>query len=177
MKTKYFLFIFLLCFFFSCAEEDNMVISNEMLTESSLQMEQAKIAIYAMGLDTTFISEWDRYYVVEEDILVCKDSVNLSRTLTRQYKTTYHVANFQTITIGVDNTIASNTNWREAVQEVIVLYNKYTGLKFVYTEDDPDIKISKKYISGTNVCASGVFPSSSRKPGEAIIINSNFLKI
>ena len=67
MKTKYFLFIFLLCFFFSCAEEDNMVISNEMLTESSLQMEQAKIAIYAMGLDTTFISEWDRYYVVEED--------------------------------------------------------------------------------------------------------------
>ena len=132
MKTKYFLFIFLLCFFFSCAEEDNMVISNEMLTESSLQMEQAKIAIYAMGLDTTFISEWDRYYVVEEDILVCKDSVNLSRTLTRQYKTTYHVDNFQTITIGVDNTIASNTNWREAVQEVIVLYNKYTGLKFVY---------------------------------------------
>ena len=87
MKTKYFLFIFLLCFFFSCAEEDNMVISNEMLTESSLQMEQAKIAIYAMGLDTTFISEWDRYYVVEEDILVCKDSVNLSRTLTRQ---SYH---------------------------------------------------------------------------------------
>lgn len=128
MKTRYFLFVFLLCFFFSCAEEDNMVISNEMLTESSLQMEQAKIAIYAMGLDTTFISEWDRYYVVEEDILVCKDSVNLSRTLTRQYKTTYHVANFQTITIGVDNTIASNTNWREAVQEVIVLYNKYTGL-------------------------------------------------
>ena len=121
MKTRYFLFVFLLCFFFSCAEEDNMVISNEMLTESSLQMEQAKIAIYAMGLDTTFISEWDRYYVVEEDILVCKDSVNLSRTLTRQYKTTYHVANFQTITIGVDNTIASNTNWREAVQEVIVL--------------------------------------------------------
>ena len=86
MKTRYFLFVFLLCFFFSCAEEDNMVISNEMLTESSLQMEQAKIAIYAMGLDTTFISEWDRYYVVEEDILVCKDSVNLSRTLTRQYK-------------------------------------------------------------------------------------------
>ena len=70
MKTRYFLFVFLLCFFFSCAEEDNMVISNEMLTESSLQMEQAKIAIYAMGLDTTFISEWDRYYVVEEDILV-----------------------------------------------------------------------------------------------------------
>ena len=99
MKTKYFLFIFLLCFFFSCAEEDNMVISNEMLTESSLQMEQAKIAIYAMGLDTTFISEWDRYYVVEEDILVCKDSVNLSRTLTRQYKTTYHVDNFLLVLI------------------------------------------------------------------------------
>jgi len=151
MKTRYFLFVFLLCFFFSCAEEDNMVISNEMLTESSLQMEQAKIAIYAMGLDTTFISEWDRYYVVEEDILVCKDSVNLSRTLTRQYKTTYHVANFQTITIGVDNTIASNTNWREAVQEVIVLYNKYTGLKFVYTEDDPDIKIICEKIIGNGV--------------------------
>ena len=55
MKTRYFLSVFLLCFFFSCAEEDNMVISNEMLTESSLQMEQAKIAIYAMGLDLSLI--------------------------------------------------------------------------------------------------------------------------
>lgn len=175
MKTRYFFSIFMvLFFFFSCNEENEMIISDATLINPTLKFEEAKLAINAMGLDTTFISEWDNYYVVEGDILICKDSLNCSKATTRQYRTTYYADNFQAITIGADNTIAQNTNWREAIKEVIYLYNKYTGLRFTYSENNPDIKVFKGYIAGSNVCGSGVFPSSSNKPGNAIIINSYF---
>lgn len=173
MKIKYFFPILMLVpFFYSCSEDEGMITKDRAIGDSTRNLEQAKLAIYAMGLDTTFISEWGNYYVVEEDILVCKDSINLSTT--RQYRTTYYVANSQVITIGVDNTISQSTNWREAVKEAISLYNEYTGITFRYSENNPDIKISKSYISKIDACASGVFPSSSRKPGNVIFINSNF---
>lgn len=112
MKTKYlFLILIVLSFFFSCSQEDGIVIVEEPFKDSALELEQAKLAIYAMGLDTTFMVEWNNYYIVEEDILLCKDSINL--TSTRQYHATYYVDNYQTITVGVDNTIAQSTNWRE----------------------------------------------------------------
>lgn len=70
-----------------------------------------------MGFDSAFVTEWDNYYIVEEDILICKDSLNIVST--RQYRTNNYVDNLQSLTIGVDNTIAQSTNWREAVKEVV----------------------------------------------------------
>ena len=81
MKTKYlFLILIVLSFFFSCSQEDGIVIVDEPFKDSALELEQAKLAIYAMGLDTTFMVEWNNYYIVEEDILLCKDSINLTST-------------------------------------------------------------------------------------------------
>ena len=95
-----------------------------------------------MGFDSAFVTEWDNYYIVEEDILICKDSLNIVST--RQYRTNNYVDNLQSLTIGVDNTIAQSTNWREAVKEVVRLYNDYTGLTISYSEYNPDVKITKK---------------------------------
>lgn len=174
MKTKYlFLILIVLSFFFSCSQEDGIVIVEEPFKDSALELEQAKLAIYAMGLDTTFMVEWNNYYIVEEDILLCKDSINL--TSTRQYHATYYVDNYQTITVGVDNTIAQSTNWREATKEAIDVYNKYTGLRFVYNEYNPQIKISKSNLYNAIACAQGEFPLSG-KPGSKIIINDSFYK-
>ena len=174
MKIKYFFSIFMLPFFFSCNKEDKMVIGDGALTKSSLQFEEAKLAIYAMNLDTTFMSEWNNYYIVEEDILICKDSIN--RATTRQYRANYYVDNLQTITIGVDNTISMNSEWRDIVKSALYIYNENTGLKFVYSESNPIIRITKAAIEHTNVCAAGEFPTSSRRPGSVIIINSNFFE-
>lgn len=173
MKSKYlFLILIVLSFFFSCSQEDELVIPEKPFENSALELEQAKLAIYAMGFDSAFVTEWDNYYIVEEDILICKDSLNIVST--RQYRTNNYVDNLQSLTIGVDNTIAQSTNWREAVKEVVRLYNDYTGLTISYSEYNPDVKITKKNISGTDVCAMGVFPSSSKKPGKEIFINSSF---
>lgn len=171
MKARNFYIILMgLFFFFSCNEEERMINNDD----SSLQFEQAKLAIHAMGLDTAFISEWDNYYVVEGDILICKDSLNCPKASTRQYRTTYYASNLQTITIGVNNTISQNTNWREAVRAVVKIYNEYTGLTFVYSEVNPTITISKGYNPDLQACANGTFPTSPGRPGSAIIINTNF---
>ena len=159
MKSKYlFLILIVLSFFFSCSQEDELVIPEKPFENSALELEQAKLAIYAMGFDSAFVTEWDNYYIVEEDILICKDSLNIVST--RQYRTNNYVDNLQSLTIGVDNTIAQSTNWREAVKEVVRLYNDYTGLTISYSEYNPDVKITKKNISGTDVCVSTQFRAS-----------------
>lgn len=176
MKTRYFFSIFMVLFlFFSCTEENEMINSDGTLVSSTLKFEEAKLAINAMGLDTTFISEWDNYYVVEGDILICKDSVDLSRPITRQYITNYSASDSEIIYIGVDNTIAQNTNWREAVQEVIRLYNENTGLQLRYRETSPTINITKGKISDVEACAAGTFPTYFGKPGNKVVINTNFI--
>ena len=95
MKTKYFFFIIMSLFILSsCNEEDKVLISNKMSVNALLQLEQAKLTIYAMGFDTTSISEWGNYYVVEGDILIYKDSVNPTKIKTRQYRTNFYVNSF-----------------------------------------------------------------------------------
>ncbi len=167
------LFIVLLMFY-SCNEEFNVLVSKDINTNLSLEFEQAKLTIKSMGLDTAFISEWNNYYVVEGDILICKDSIKLSKASTRQYRTNYYASDSQIIYVGVDNTIAQNTDWREATQEVISEYNKNTGLQLRYRETSPSITITKGKIQEIDCCATGTFPTSYGKPGNKIVINTNF---
>lgn len=50
MKSKYlFLILIVLSFFFSCSQEDELVIPEKPFENSALELEQAKLAIYAMG--------------------------------------------------------------------------------------------------------------------------------
>lgn len=175
MKANFYSSLYIvLLMFYSCNEELNMLVSKDINTNLSLEFEQAKLTIKSMGLDTTFISEWNNYYVVEGDILICKDSINLSKASTRQYRTNYYASDSQIIYVGVDNTIAQNTDWREAIQEVITEYNKNTGLQLRYRETSPTITITKGRIQEIDYCAAGTFPTSYGKPGNKIVINTNF---
>lgn len=140
-------------------------------------LEQAKKRIFSMGLDTTDMVEIDGYYVVENDILINKDS--LSNALqTRQYHATYTVATGQVVTIGVnDNNLLSN--WGTALSDVAYIYSNNTGLtiKFMGYDPNADIVISKESLSYSNVCAEGEFPvNNSGKPGNRVRINSTFYK-
>lgn len=149
---------------------------NAEANELSNSFDKAKHAIYAMGLDTVGICEFEGYYVVENDILINKIEL-LNKSLTRQYHTTNEVSNNQVITVGVDNTITTASGWIAAIREVLNIYNQYTGLHLIYVESvNPTIRISKKPIGTIFTCAQGEFPTKVGMPGAQIYINTQFWK-
>lgn len=165
--------IVILFFAFSSCSKDSIIESVDNIDSISM-LEKAKVKILSMGLDTTDIEEWGNFYVVEQDILINKDSLFIS-PMTRQYHTTYTVNNGQTITINVDNTITASSGWIEAIKEVISIYNEYTGLYLLYTESAAaTITISKKAVGTNRTCAQGQFPFASGKPGTHLYINTQF---
>lgn len=172
---SYFLFSVSLIAVSSCSDDATEGIVDNSINNTESVLEQAKNRILSMGLDTTDMIEIDGYYVVENDILINKDSLfNVPQT--RQYSATFFVSNLQTITIGVDNTISMSSGWIEAIKSVVDIYNEYTGLKFVYSEYNPTIRVSKKDFGDYRdlVCAQGEFPTSSRRPGSNVYINTRF---
>lgn len=171
----YFLFSVSLIAVSSCSDDVTEGIVDNPINNTESVLEQAKNRILSMGLDTTDMIEIDGYYVVENDILINKDSL-FSVPQTRQYSATHFVSNLQTITIGVDNTISTSSGWIEAIKSVVDIYNEYTGLKFVYSEYNPTIRVSKKDFGDYRdlVCAQGEFPTSSRRPGSNVYINTGF---
>ncbi len=175
-KIFYSIFIIILSVtIHSCSDDATDGIVNNSINNTESLLEQAKNRILSMGLDTTDMIEIDGYYVVENDILINKDSL-FRVPLTRQYSATNYVSNKQTITIGVDNTISASSGWIEAIKSVVDIYNEYTGLKFVYSEYNPTIRVSKKDFGDYRdlVCAQGEFPTSSRRPGSNVYINTGF---
>lgn len=166
---------------YSCTSEDSYIDFLSSTYTTDMAFEQAKNTIFAMGLDTTDIVEKGGYYVVENDILINKDSCLYYSPKTRQYRTTYYALSGDTITIGVDNSITVSSGWIEALKEVINIYNEYTGLYFFYAAEGsiPTILISKKDLSSTSgntVCAQGEFPFPSRRPGANVYINTGFFR-
>ncbi len=116
---SYFLFSVSLTAVSSCSNDvDGFVDGSVDNTETVL--EQAKNRILSMGLDTTDMIEIDGYYVVENDILINKDSL-FSVPQTRQYSATNTVATGQVITIGVDNS-ALLTAWASVLRSVASNY-------------------------------------------------------
>jgi len=186
MKTNIFsiLITVLLMLLFSChyeniTEKENST-TNPIGKESngkisSINFNKAKETIKSMGFDTTSMYEEDNFYVVEGDILFNKSNVDNNSTMLRQYRTTYYTPNTgEVISIGVDNTISTATNWRAAVTQVINAYNQHSGLNFFYSENNPKITITKYTNSSTSVCAEGTFPTSLSLTGNLVRINSAF---
>lgn len=161
----------------SCSDDATDGIVDNSINNTESLLEQAKNRILSMGLDTTDMIEIDGYYVVENDILINKDSL-FNVPLTQQYSATNTVATGQVITIGVDNTDLL-TAWASALSRVASNYTNYTGMVFKFNGYDPDadIVISKANLFYSNVCAEGEFPvSSNAKPGKHVRINSVFYK-
>lgn len=182
MKTiNIFVILLKICvivFFISCNHDLVNFVDEPLSAEKEAQLNDTiddyKHKLVVMGFDTTSVYEWDDYYVVEGDILISKKMVDPLLLTTRQYRTNYYVSNGEKYTIGVDNTIQINTEWREAVEEVISIYNANTGFRLVYTENNPDIRITKVNSLESNVCAQGTFPSIAGKPGNNVYINYAF---
>lgn len=77
----------------SCSDDATDGIDDNSINKAESLLEQAKNRILSMGLDTTDMIEIDGYYVVENDILINKDSL-FRVPLTRQYSATYFVSNY-----------------------------------------------------------------------------------
>ena len=89
----YFLFSVSLIAVSSCSDDVTEGIVDNPINNTDSVLEQAKNRILSMGLDTTDMIEIDGYYVVENDILINKDSLfNVPQT--RQYSATYFVSNY-----------------------------------------------------------------------------------
>ena len=57
MKSKYlFLILIVLSFFFSCSQEDELVIPEKPFENSALELEQGLFAIYAIVFDSCFVT-------------------------------------------------------------------------------------------------------------------------
>lgn len=86
----YFLFSVSVIAVSSCSDDVTEGIVDNSIKNTESVLEQAKNRILSMGLDTTDMIEIDGYYVVENDILINKDSLfNVPQT--RQYSATYFV--------------------------------------------------------------------------------------
>lgn len=175
-QISYLMLLPFLCLAYSCTLQDELdsghTVSND--TEQTL-MDIAKTKLLSMGFDTLGVEDVGKYYLVENDVLVDKDKL-LSHIDTRQFTTNNVVADSSTIRIAVDaSTISKTSGWLEAAKDVADIYHEYAALDFVFVDSNPDILITKAYISGAYVCAQGVFPYSS-KPGDHVYINTHFYK-
>lgn len=161
--------------FYSCSTQDE---KDDGLAFSSITgktlTDIAKEKLLSMGFDTLDVVDVGKYYQVENDVLVDKDAL-ANQIMTRQFTSNFYVADSSVIHVAVDyKTISASSGWIEALKEITNIYHEYAGLDFVYVNSSPDILLTKKYLGYANVCAQGVFPSSSDKPGNVIYINSGF---
>ena len=172
MKTKIITILMVLLslqLFNSCNEEKEEIGRN-----SNKAFQEAKMIIESMGFDTSTLVECDKYYIVEGDISFPKDSIKSYNIKTKQYRMNNYITNLKVITIGIDNTISTNTSWRTALKNCIDTYNRQIGLTFIYSENNPNINITRATNIDPTTCAISTAPSSSQSPGNQIQINSSY---
>lgn len=166
----------------SCTTDDdtfvNMFNGNTKLTRSSeIDIDNADICqeikdkINYLGFDTTNIQRIDSFIVVEGDIVFNENRL-LELTLTRQYRTNFYYQSDEPIRIGFSRAFADSLLWKNAILGVIDNYNEATGLNFIYDNVNPDITIYRDVVPG--VYGSGEFPLSNDKPGQKILINTDY---
>ena len=134
-------------------------------------MDAAKNKLYEIGFDTTNMHKIDEYYVVEEDIIFSEnDLLNLLRL--RQYTTSIYYQSENPIKIGFDSSFSDSLLWKNAMIEVASNYSEMSGLKMLYDNNNPDIKL--KGARGLDDCAYGEFPTTTTKPGGCVIVDTYY---
>lgn len=143
--------------------------------DNNFSFDVDKNKLFSIGFDTVGIQDCGAYYVLENDIIICKDSLKKMMP-TRGYYCDLFTANYSAITVGVDgSTISYNSSWVPALQQALNIYKHYTGLKLSYTQVSPDIVVVKEAMtssSGLYVGGRGTFPSIQGGYGNVIRINS-----
>jgi len=173
--VSFYLLCFIWAFLISSCETDD-VYSDIKTNENNSHL---MAIINGMNLDTTNLYRLGDYYVIENDILIHKDSIPLyGLSMTRQARADYIIHNISMITVGVDPGLPADNDWRSAVHQAISEYNSLgLSFSFVYSDINPDILVSyypttpSDPIFNDLVCGTALYPSSNGLPGSSIFVN------
>lgn len=177
---------------YSCKKSEPSVIA----TESKAEVDATALAkIKEMGFQTEGIKEFGDYYVVEDDIMISKESLSATKISRKSIGGKGKISQANT-----DNLINSNNNhninigvdgsavpWFESLIKAVVIWNSTANcnikLNLIYTSStdyssDPtriDIVIKgDNNVLASNVAAQAEFPSVDGKPGSLILLNNDF---
>lgn len=90
--------------------------------DNNFSFDVDKNKLFSIGFDTVGIQDCGAYYVLENDIIICKDSLKKMMP-TRGYYCDLFTANYSAITVGVDgSTISYNSSWVPALQQALNIY-------------------------------------------------------
>ena len=132
-------------------------------------VEAAKNKLHEMGFDTTNMHKVDDYYIVEGDIFFCENDL-LNLLSLKQHTTSVYYQSENPIKIGFDRSFSDSLLWKNAMIEVASNYSEMSGLKMLYDNNNPNIKLKEGRTFGN--CALGQFPTKTTKPGEYVLIDT-----
>jgi len=184
---------FISCAIISCQKDDVPTIPQNSNVDESVISTLTK-----MGFNTGVmaVSSYQDYYLVEGDILIKKkdieennSNINLRADSKKkgQARTDYSVTstNAHNINIIMDESIWGNPRWYHGLYKAISVWNSVPGsnlkLNILDITDANLYNVRKDIIItgdnntlASNVAASAAFPTFDGKPGEKIIVNSDY---
>ncbi len=174
-----------LCFilsivFYSCTqEEEAIVVKDENASEELIQY------LEASGFDRNTIVLKDGVFIIAEDILISKEEVqkyvDLSKSTSQgrieHYRGSYLVSDAYVTNIKFYINSSVPASWANAVRGAVAQWNSVNGTKLymsvVTNSAEANTTITTGY-STSNWVARAYLPTSSRKPGNNLEINTKY---
>lgn len=177
----------------SCKKSEIPVIS----PEPKVDVDATTIAqIKEMGFRTDNIKEFGEYYIIEDDIMISKKSLSGAKRPETLMSTGGKISqastnnlvngnNYHNVNISIDESIWGNGVWYGAVLTAITVWNSNPNsdikLNLIFSDyqysPTPTVDIVIRGDQGTlptNVAAYAEFPTNSQRPGNLILVNSDF---
>ncbi|TDQ07450.1 zinc metalloprotease [Pedobacter metabolipauper] len=149
--------------------------------------------IETLGYSTKEIKDLGAYYLVENDILLSKETLAKSKGIEKlmgldqgisQAQTPYLISgSYQNVTISIDQSIWGNSTWYSAVVQAVVIWNSTANsnikLNLFIKDYDPSL-LADIEIRGDNgafdiyTAAGALPPTYDGKPGNLILVNTDF---
>ncbi|WP_337964764.1 M57 family metalloprotease [uncultured Flavobacterium sp.] len=181
-KSLFFAFAISILFLFQNCSDEN---SNENNTESALTETPVVKKLIEMGYQKEMIKEYDKFYLVQGDLMFSKNINDYSKkgTLNRHASTNNLVSstNVTSMTVYVDPSIPTGgvDDWRSAITNAISDLNNITGSTVHFelsTSAASDIIIKSDpsaFVGLNNVIAAAGFPVNNQ-PYNQVLINLDF---
>lgn len=170
----------LLAFAYSCSPDEETAVSpKEQASEEHLQF------LEGSGFDRKNIVLKDGVYIIEQDILISKEEVEGYISLQQEnpqgrdqhYRGPYLVSDTYVTNIKffIDSSVPSD--WATAIRGAITQWNNVSGTKLamseVTTRSQANTVVTTGY-SSENWVAQAYLPSSNRRPGHTMTINTKY---
>jgi len=177
----------------SCKKSEAPVVT----PETKLEVDATTIAkIKELGFQTQNIKEFGEYYIVEDDIMISKKSLSETKRPESLMSTGGKISqastnnlvngnNYHNVNISIDESIWGHGVWYSAVLTAITVWNSNPNsdikLNLIISDyqysPSPNVDIVIRGDQGalpTNVAAYAEFPTNSQRPGNLILVNSDF---